>query len=740
MRLFLFALGGLNMNKLGRVVWLSFILLLFAVPAAWPRTEPQGARQHPQEKEGVLVGRISYVEGEILRYVPEQKDWVLAVKDSPFGLEDALYSGNDGKAEFLMPNSTWIRIGANTQVQMIALKGDATEIDVASGMARFEDRSSKAVIKATTPFGYVVAEPGSAFDLYVGDESVEVIGIRGNVDFIHDADGAKYEVVAGAMSILADNRQATAGEGKVDGEWDDWNTSRDTVLTQNIETRGESVKYLPEGIREDSRVLDENGRWERVYYEGQYREVWRPSHVEPDWAPYTVGRWTDWYGDQCWIPAEPFGYVTHHYGYWFSANNYWYWAPPVVSVGIGGPFGGIGFGWYPGRVGWLYSDAYIGWYPLLAWEPFYCNRWWGPWGFHNYGVVNININRYRNYQHATFVNHGNFYGVNNYHGVRERNVNRGAIGSQFHATPVLHNAALRNTGGLNQRYSFTNANPTARPNQSVTSRVAQNQSRFSQAASGVSGRSIRQQSAAMKISNPSGSGVSAPKLTSKFSGGSSGAGQSRALMGNPRSLSRSAQTYSGKTGSTLGNRSGSGTSAMRSGGSHKGFNQGAGSSAAFKSPKTGGSQNYSNSHAHSNSNSHAYSTSHPYSNSHANSNSRAYSNSSGSNRNFKAYNSQNSFSKGSQSYSKGSQSYKGDLSGRQRLTRGQYGGQTGGRSYGANQGRYAQGASRSGARGGYGAGTRSGGFQGHPGGSAYHGQAGHAPQVQGGKFQGQGKK
>jgi hypothetical protein len=708
------------MNKLGRVFWLTFIFLLIAVPTAWPRTEPQGSRQHAQEKEGVLVGRISYVEGELLRYVPEQKDWVLTVKDSPFGLEDALYSGSDGKAEFLMPNSTWVRIGANTQVQMIALKGDATEIDVASGMARFVDRSSTAVIKATTPFGYVVAEPGSAFDVYVGDESVEVIGIRGKVEFIHDVDGAKYEVVPGAMSILADNRQATAGEGKVDTAWDEWNSSRDTVLTQNIETRGDSVNHLPEGIREDSRVLDENGRWERVYYEGQYREVWRPTHVETDWAPYTEGRWTDWYGDQCWIPYEPFGYVTHHYGYWFSANNYWYWSPPIVSVGIGGPFLGIGFGWYPGRVGWLYSGINIGWWPLLPWEPFYCNHWWGPWGFHNFGVVNININSYRYANRAVFVNQRNFYGVNNYHGVRVTDVNRAAIGSQYHATPVLHNAVLGNTGNANQRYSFTNANPTARPNQAVTARVAQNQARFSQTASSVSGRTIRQQASAMKMSQPAVGGVSAPRVTSRLGGGASGAGQSHALTGNSRSVSRSVQRSSGRTGSSLDHRSGNRISLSQSSRTRTGSGQGTGRSAQFKGPVSGSSGTYSSSR--------------------------------GSNQSQKASRSRNSLSTRSRSFSsgsvqsprvssrsqsslsRGSHSYSGNLSGRQGTSRNQYRGQSaGGKGFGRGaQSQFA----RAGVRAGHASGGSAPGFQGRAGGGAFHGQAGHAFQGKGGHHDG----
>jgi hypothetical protein len=675
------------MNKLARVLGLTFILLLIAAPAAWPKTVPQGPRQQAQEKEGVLVGRISHVEGELLRYVPEQKDWVVAVNDSPFGLEDALYSGNDGKAEFLMPNSTWIRIGANTQVQMIALKGDATEIDVASGMARFVDRSSQAVIKATTPFGYVVAEPGSAFDLYVGDESVEVIGIQGKVDFIHDVDGAKYEVVSGAMSVLADNRQATAGEGKVDTEWDEWNNSRDTLLARNIETRGESVNYLPEGIREDSKVLDENGRWEKVYYEGQYRQVWRPTHVEADWAPYTVGRWTEWYGDQCWVPAEPFGYVTHHYGYWFSANNYWYWSPPIVSVGIGSPYAGIGFGWYPGRVGWLYSGVNVGWWPLLPWEPFYAHRWWGPWGFHHYGGVNININRYRYANRAVFVNHGNFYGVNNYHGVRVTNVNRAAIGSQYHASPVLHNTVLHNAGNANQRYSFTNANPSSRPNQAVTARVAQNQAKFSQTASSVNGRAIRQQASATTMSHTSAGGVSTPKVTSKFSGGASGAGRSHAFSGSSQAVSRASRAASGRAHLNTDGRSGNRTASIRSKSLKTGVGQATAKSAQSKVSKSSG--NY-----------------------------KTYSNSGG-------YHKKASSSYSHSSLSKGSNLSKGNLSGRQRGSRDQY------RSAGSRG--YDRGArsAASGYRGGRAQGASSMGLHGRAGGAS-HGSAAHAFQGQGG--------
>ncbi len=525
------------MKYAGKIFLLAAVLLCSAAQAAWSAPQaPDQPRRHTRSKETVLVGRISLVEGEMLRYVPEAKDWVATVKDTPFGREDALYLGENGKAEILMPNNTWIRIGANTQIQMIALKDDATEVDVAAGIARFIDRSQGVVIKATTPFGYAVGAPGSVFDLYVGDESVEVVAIKGKVEFVHDLDGAKYYVIPGSISILADNRQVAAGEGKVDAQWDDWNISRDSILAHGIETKGESVKHLPEGIREDSKVLDDNGRWETVYYKGEYREAWRPTSVEEGWVPYTAGHWADWRGDYTWVPYEPFGYVTHHYGYWFRANDYWYWAPPAVSSGWDFPYWGIGFGWYPGRVGWLYSGDAIGWFPLLPWEPFYAFNWWGPWGFTVYhpGLINIDFHRYSHWDRPVIVNQRDFHSVNSYSRTRVTNVEGRALASGFKAAPVVSNNLLKNAGDPRQRFNYTNAAPHFKPAQNVTSRVAGNLAKFSMNAPNVNGSVIRNQVSSARLAKPAlgASRVAAPRIASAMTG----AARQQALNQNPRAV------------------------------------------------------------------------------------------------------------------------------------------------------------------------------------------------------------
>jgi hypothetical protein len=206
-------------------------------------------------QETVVVGRIAHMEGQVLRFVPDTKDWVVTVQDAPFGMNDALYSEPKARAEFIVPNGLWIRIGASTQIQPIALKSDASDIDLASGVARFSNKSANGVVKATTPFGYVLAEPHSTFDLYVGDQSAEVIALKGHVAFIHQVDNTRYAVIPGSGSILANATQVASGDGNLDAAWDDWNAGRDRLWTQRVQRQGESVRHVPPQLHDDAYAL-----------------------------------------------------------------------------------------------------------------------------------------------------------------------------------------------------------------------------------------------------------------------------------------------------------------------------------------------------------------------------------------------------------------------------------------------------------------------------------------------------
>ena len=450
-------------------------LLLCLCSAALIVAPPAPAAEAP----ALTVGRIFHSEGELLRYVPEEADWVAVVKDAPFAAADTLFSGTDGMAELIVPNGLTLRIGNGTQLQFISLEPAFAEMDVASGMARFLNKG-QAALKVSTPFGYALAEPGAIFDVYVGENSVEVVAIKGTVSFVHPASERRYSVTSGANSLLADQQQVSWGEGAADADWNRWNMERENFWLAKEMAKGPASEYLPPELHNEAYALDENGRWERVFYEGEERLFWRPTAVAGDWSPFTVGRWTDWSGEQTWIPAEPFGYVTHHYGNWVNVRNRWYWAPPVARWRIGLPFLDIGFFWYPGRVFWIHSGVNVGWAPLAPRETYYSRRPWG--GPHTVVVNNININRisldirsHAYVDHAVIVNRRHFNSRDDYRNVRITSINRTVIINNYRSAPVVNNTVIKNYTTGKQRYNYTNIKVNEKPHPAVIKRIQNNQ-------------------------------------------------------------------------------------------------------------------------------------------------------------------------------------------------------------------------------------------------------------------------
>ena len=488
------------MKRVTRLNWLHLVLLFVMIPFNSLHAEQRS--QEPDSEEAFMVGRISYLEGRVLRYVPEKDDWVAAVKDAPFGMDDALRSDEHGRAEFIMPNNTWIRIDGDTQIQIIVLKEDITGIDVVSGIARFYNKGSNATIKVTTPFGYVTAPKGTCFDLYVGHGSVEVISLKGKVEFVQLPDEKKFEVIAGSLSIVADSRQTTAGEGYGIPDWKNWNSVRDNIWLKRVERKGESTKYLPPALNHEAWVLDDYGTWVRVYYEGAYRYFWHPVHVGSVSLEAPVGEWALWYGDQCWIPAERFGYVTHHYGNWVLVKGIWYWTPPVVhaKISLGLPFFNIGFAWYPGRVAWIHSGIHIGWVPLAPFEPYYSHRRWGRRSVVVKNVKtmnNIRINKYRYFNRAVIINRDNPKTRRRVQVVSQRNIKTKNIehpkGQRIKPLPA--------SGGIKKRSDFKNVKPAHKPNRIVTERIHHNKLQAKMGL-GVSAKTVRKISKNIGHSNP----------------------------------------------------------------------------------------------------------------------------------------------------------------------------------------------------------------------------------------------
>ncbi len=190
----------------------------------------------------------------------------------------------------------------------------------------------------------MLAGPGTAFDLYVGDESAEVISLEGAVDFVLGDGGARYAVEAGGVSIISDGKLAVEGDGQVDAAWDEWNLDREALWTQRVQVRESQsitsrmccamMPTISTGMAGGSKSTIRAGSGSCGARPGPPRAGSRSRAAG--------GRYG---GDNVWIPEEPFGYVTHHYGNWVFVNSVWYWAPPVKArAGAAGK----SVCWYPG--------------------------------------------------------------------------------------------------------------------------------------------------------------------------------------------------------------------------------------------------------------------------------------------------------------------------------------------------------------------------------------------------------
>jgi hypothetical protein len=414
---------GSRAFRLG-VLLASSSLSLTSMAPAWAQPAPPPGAAADAGNAGdppALAGRLADLTGTVSTHASGADQWSPATQNLPV---------TSGNAYWTEPQaSATIEIGDDVLTMDGGTELDVTTLDQRSFAASepqgaiflgLRDLPDGQALTITTPRGAVqITQPG-AYEIVAGDTnnptSVTVVNGAARVT----ATGVDISIAAQQTASItgADTFQGSVGAFQQDQFLQTQLAKFQPPRQSAPPAVAQQVRYMTGGQQ-----LAQYGSWSQTQ---QYGQLWYPSGVSSDWAPYRNGHWAyvqPWGWN--WVDDEPWGFAPFHYGRWIHDGGRWGWmagapgveygggypvyAPALVSfVGVGGDIlAGAAFGF---GVGLLAGGGGVGWFPLGYREPFV------PWyhvsdgyfrGINRYSgldVRNIHINNYRNITVNNYAN------------------------------------------------------------------------------------------------------------------------------------------------------------------------------------------------------------------------------------------------------------------------------------------------------------------------------------------------
>jgi hypothetical protein len=313
------------------------------------------------------VGRVSDVEGVVSFLPPDGSDWSEALRNFPVTSGEAFWTGDSGRAE-LQLGGVQARLDSETEFDVVDVDYGQTRFSVPQGSVDIRLwRVPEGGVTVSTPAGDVQLNQAGAFRIDVGAPNengdyppVEVTaldggdaGAPGPDGFVDVPDGAAAVIYAGYDPQLVD---------AMDADIDDWARDREAKL------RYDQVNWQ----QESEPGYADLSNYGRFVQDPTYGQVWYPTQVPPDWAPYRFGQWSyvqPW--GWTWIDDQPWGFAPFHYGRWAVVGGRWGWVPgehvarPVYAPALVAFIGGGGFGVGVGAGGGVFA-----WAPLAPDEAY----------------------------------------------------------------------------------------------------------------------------------------------------------------------------------------------------------------------------------------------------------------------------------------------------------------------------------------------------------------------------------
>lgn len=376
--------------------------------------------------DGTGVARLSFISGSVAVQRGDATSPTTAVVNAPVLGGDYVTTGDGARAEVELDGASLVRLGQNVQMRFTHLDNDQRAIQLAEGTIDLRLlRGTDGRSDIDTPSVTVRPRAGGDYRVTVTPDGQTLVTVRSGDAAIVTPQGERALTPGTTLFAQgpASSPSITTQDAIALDDFDRFVHERDARYERVVADSG----YVDRNIT-GTGDLNEYGRW---VADPTYGQVWTPTNVASDWAPYRDGRWVweDGFG-WTWVGYEPWGWAPYHYGAWYHSPAYgWCWYPPRPApiVPLWRPalvaffsFGG-GTSWGVG-----YGNGFgfnIGWVPLAPYEP------WHPWWHRGWGGNTTIVNN------TTVIN-------NNYYG----NVNNGQL------TRIYHNAQYGVTTVPGQRF------------------------------------------------------------------------------------------------------------------------------------------------------------------------------------------------------------------------------------------------------------------------------------------------
>jgi len=336
-------------------------------PDSQAGTQGQGSAQPQTPATG--VGRVSLVQGAVSTQRGDTGDWNAATVNTPIVPGDRVSTGDRSRAEVQLDYGNIIRLDGNTVIRVTQLDPQHIQIEVAQGLVSYTSLpSSGADVEIDTPNLAIHPQRDGVYRIEVNTDGETRVSVRRGQAEAGTTEGSTTIHAGEQITVRGDasDAQYKTSAAPLGDSFDQWSEERDQ-LHQNSPSMQHLSPYYTGGSD-----LDNYGTWQNV---PGYGDVWSPSNVGQDWAPYREGSWV-WepYWGWTWVSYSPWGWAPYHYGRWFLWNSSWVWWPgpvypyyrPLWAPAYVSFFGfGSGFGSF-------------GWIPLGPADA--CYPWWGGFG------------------------------------------------------------------------------------------------------------------------------------------------------------------------------------------------------------------------------------------------------------------------------------------------------------------------------------------------------------------------